>query len=177
MSEFKFTAAAVPQTPVEVETHPVVPSPPRSDAERITEARAVAIQRSRESNAMTNLFGRHLPHSYYEDFGFGSAWFAHHIYFLASDILKTACEGTRLPLAESDRFDLRTGMFDGIRLASGETFSISDLMKLYSERIRELGISEARLEEWAARLSSWQEDHAFYNLSFEEKMAKFKEPR
>jgi hypothetical protein len=171
MSKFKFDPAqVVPQAQVEVDSLPSIPSAPRSDAERITDARATCQQIHRTNNSVTNTYGLHLRPEFYKDSGHGSCWLAMHISHLAQ-LIQTRVAGQLVPIGQDHTFDPRNGIFD----CPG--YTLFDLTVAYKQRINELGISEARLEEWAARLSSWQEDHAFYNLSFEEKMAKFKEPR
>jgi hypothetical protein len=175
MSEpFRFSAAARPQAEVRVDIPVETPGPILFDADRIAAARAIGIAHSRERNAPGAEYGWGYPPSHYQDFGFGSAWFAHHVWFLATYILEATCEGTRLPLGESHRFDPRTGLFDGIRLASGVTFSISDLITVYKLRIKELGLSEPLLEEWSAQIHSREDDRKFYALDFAGRMETFK---
>ena len=152
-------------------------APKGSDASRIAQARVLCMARRRESQASASALGFDTGNNspaYYKDLGNGSAWLARHILYLAQLINTPASliDGKYLRSAES--FNPVTGMFES------ETHSVTDmslahLTARYRHRISELGISEALLEERSAELHSISEDVAFRNLSFDEKMATFRE--
>jgi hypothetical protein len=165
MSNFKFDPAQVrPQVQVVVDSTPAVPTSPRSEAERIDNARAESIARHRANNSSSNQFCLDYDPSYYQDFGNGSYWLAKHISYFAQ-LIGTRINGT---LVQSRTFNTRTGIFEG------PGYSLSDLTVAYKLRIKELGISEALLEEYNNKRCSWRESRDFYCLTFEEQMERFR---
>jgi hypothetical protein len=166
MSEpFKFSGAATPQTPVAVESKPVVLGSPE---ERISAARAKCLDINRQ-NAKSNPGMPQLSPEHFQDTGHGSAWLAKHLLFLATE-LQTTVEGRRIPLGASGTFSPKTGKFPDLG------FNLSDLSKALHARIQELGISMAKLEEWAATPHSLQANREYYSMTFDERCALWKEP-
>jgi hypothetical protein len=174
MSNFKFNVGAVtPQTPVTVnDGETIAPRPVRSASERIEAARAICIAADRESNSPSQDWGQHLPSRFFQDFGHGSCWLARHIYFLATLIETRYAHGKLIPLGHAQSFDPSSGIFEAL-----DGMSLFTLTAFYKLRIKELGISEVLLEEWAARIHTIVEDAEFYALPFEGRMATFKESK
>jgi hypothetical protein len=173
-NEFKFSQAVKPQTPVTVESTPSRVAESRSDDERIEAARALAIEKLRQS--ATSEFGclagrspRYID-AYFQSgpAGYPSCWLAKHLYFLAS-VIETKIAGKLLPIGGDESYDGATGTF-----ASLGGFSFGALLNAYHARIVELGISEAALEEWCVNPGGWRESNAFYALSFEQRLERFK---
>ena len=76
--------------------------------------------------------------------------------------LQTTVEGRRIPVGTSGTFSPKTGKFTGLG------FNLSDLSKALQGRVQELGISMAKLEEWAATPHSLQADREYYSMMFDE---------
>jgi hypothetical protein len=174
-NEFKFSQAVTPQTPVTVESTPSRAIESRSDAERIEAARARAVEKLRQSanSEFSSLAGRSPRYidAYFQSgpAGYPSCWLAGHIYFLAQ-LIETQMAGKPLPIGGAESYVGATGTF-----ASLGGFSFDALLKAYHARIAELGISQAMLEEWNVGPHDWQASNAFYALSFDERMATFRE--
>jgi len=166
MSEqpFKFSAAAVPQAPVAINDKPRAVL---THAERIDAARAVAIQHDRESNADPNFGGQHTP-SFFIDYGKGSRWLARHITHLAQ-MIDTKIAGKSIVLGQTDSFNPATGIFEAL-----DGLSLFDLTVAYKIRVKELGLSEALLEEYAAQIHTRDEDAKFCGLPFAVRMELFR---
>jgi hypothetical protein len=162
------------KTPVAVESTPSRAGESRSDSERVEAARAIAIDKLRQSanSEFSSLAGRSPRYidAYFQSgpSGSPSCWLAGHIYFLAQ-LIGTQITGKSLPLGGAESYDGATGTF-----ATLGGFSFDALFKAYQARIAELGISEAALEEWCPNPGDWQESNAFHALSFEQQMARFK---
>lgn len=165
MSEFKFNPAEVsPLSSVVAESKAVVLGSPE---ERIAAARAKGLQISRQ-NAKSNPGMPQPSPDYYIDGGHGSPWLANHLLFLATE-LQTTVEGRRIPVGTSGTFSPKTGKFTGLG------FNLSDLLKALQGRVQELGISMAKLEEWAGTPHSLQADREYYSMMFDERCALWKE--
>ena len=165
MSEFKFDPSEIePQTSIVAEEHP---RPVGSPEERIAAARAKGLQISRQ-NAKANPGMPQPSPDYYIDGGHGSPWLAKHLLFLATE-LHTSIEGQRIPIGTSGTFSSKTGKFTGLG------FNLSDLLKALHQRVSELGISMAKLEEWAATPHSLQANREYYSMTFDERLALWKE--
>lgn len=175
MSEFKFTAAVTPQADVVVDaaSKSARPATVMPNATRIEAARAIAIESSRRALNPSSDFNPGYSPAYYQAYfqewaGKPSCWMACHIYFLA-ELIETRMAGKPLPIGGDESYDGATGTF-----ASLGGFSFDALLEAYHARIAQLGISEVLLEEWNVQPRGWQESNAFYALSFDERMAKFK---
>jgi hypothetical protein len=174
VSEFKFNPNAVePQAPVQVDGVVVTPKPRLSHSERITNARAVAIQHDRASNADPTYGGLHHPAFFIDSNGHGSPWLARHILFMAQLINTPAGLIDGKYLRDSQSFDPNTGVFE----SASSPLSLVDLIAAFKLQIRELGLSQAMLEEWLATIHSREEDQAFYALDFAGRMDGFKESK
>jgi hypothetical protein len=167
-NNFKFSPAAVPQAEVVVE---VKPAPVLgSDDERIATARAVGIQHDRASNADPNFGGRHHPAFFLDPKGLGSAWLARHILFMAQLIDTPASLINGKYLRDSNEFDPCTGIFE----STSSPLSLFELTVVFKLRIRELGLSQVLIEEWASTIHTIADDKEFYAMGFEARMQLFK---
>lgn len=164
---FKFSVAAVPQTLLQVDGSTDASKTVLSDAERISAVRAVAIQHDRESNADPNFGGYHSP-AFFVDYGKGSGWSARRVMHLAQ-LLETRIGGTLIPLGAAHSFNPATGIFESL-----DGLTLFDLTVAYKLRIKELGLSGARLEEFASTIHPYAEENEFYALPFEEKLKRFR---
>lgn len=172
--EFKFNAAEVSlQAPVQVEGSEAKQFrvvEPRSDTERITAARAIAVQHDRESNADPTWGGLHRP-EFFQDYGHGSGWLARHILFMAQAINTPAGLIHGQYLRDSSSYNPSTGVFE----TESSPLSLVDLTVAFKLQIHALGLSQVLIEEWAAQIQSLEEDRAFYAKDFAGRMATFRE--
>ena len=173
MSDFKFDLSAVrPQTPIsiagEVQNQPLVaPTIPMTDTERLAAIRQRGIDLDKQSNTDPHFGGNHSV-EYFVDKGHGSCWLAAHLCWLA-EFIHAEVGGESCRFKWRWDFDPLTGMF------TKEGFPLTVLDAVYRRRCIDLGISQLKLEEFAVTRMPWQEAKAFYALSFEQKMSKFKD--
>ena len=147
MSEFTFNPTSVtPQASVVAETKPSQASTPRTDADRITSARARGIARSKDSNAGPYSFGHDA--SYWQDFAGPetSAWDAAVLVSIANVIEAPILKRSHF-IWQGEHYDARTGQFN---LSDTPPITISELKDATDARIVELGLSKAAIWEWYA---------------------------
>lgn len=158
-----------------VSTEPViVPEPPKpllSDEERITNARAAALQLTKDSD----LIGFVRPQDYYVSYvGPESSEYDW-------DLLRSKALLLELPklmrggwINLGGEYHRRSGQWININ-RNDPWVPIGDLRRAVDTRIVELGISRARLEEYFATTQTIAEEVYWRHLSFESRMSRLKE--
>ena len=133
----------------------------RSDAERIADARARGIARSKDSSAHPT-YGFGHPASYWQDFAGSetSGWDAAVLVCIAN-ILESPILKRSKSVWQAKHYEVRTGQFN---LSDTPPVSIQDLKDAIQNRIDELGLSLAAIWEWYADIREpigrewWRED-------------------
>jgi hypothetical protein len=128
------------------ESKPSRSAQPRTDAERIADARSQAIARSKVTNAPGAQYGFGYDESHYQDFNAGpetSRWDAGQLRYIA-EILETPIL-KRSKYAWREHYEPWTGMFN---LSDGPSGSIQELKSAVDARIVELGLSKPLIWEW-----------------------------
>ncbi len=151
MNDFKFNRTQVtPQTVLAVEGSDLAPrtARPQSDAQRIADARARAMQRSKDNNKPGAMYGFEYPDSHYTDYAGPetSNWDAGVLVCIA-EILEAPILGRSRFVWSTDHYDVRTGQFN---LTDTAPVAIEELKAAIDGRIAELGLSKVRIWEWFA---------------------------
>jgi hypothetical protein len=150
---------------------------PRSDAERIADARARHMAGVKERNAPEARYGFGFDPSYYQDFAGAetSCFDAAHLEYVAG-LLQVETPAWPRPTGRfTRRYDPRTAQWEfGGELISAPPVTIQQLRDAIDSRIAELGLSKVKIWEGLGECGS--KDHKpFHLLSFEEKMQLFRE--
>jgi hypothetical protein len=174
MSDFTFNMADVaPQTEVVVATKLIQSRIAKSqtDDARIADAKARLMARSK-ANSADPIYGSHTHQSYWQDFAAPetSAYMFDQLMFQLGFLEDPKWEYLSHNYRDGN-YNRRTGIWT----RGDQQISIQDLKDSLAQRIAELSISEMLLAEYLAVPHSWQEDKAFWNLSFEERMLRFKQ--
>jgi hypothetical protein len=116
----------------------------RSDAERISAARAASIQWCKKSNSFGDGFG--YDESHYQDFAGSetSCWDAMHLVYIAR-ILETPILKCSKFVWDYQHYDPRKGAFT---LSDAPAVTIAELKAAIDARIGELGLSKPLIWEW-----------------------------
>jgi hypothetical protein len=182
VSNFKFSPAATPQTAVEVsaltahgrvvrDRSHVARTEVASDAERIADAKARTKALVKENNLPGAEYGFDYLPEYFKDCSGPetSTYDFEHVFF----VLRFLEDSKFLHLSLNHR-DGSYNSLTGVWTRGDLKMSIGELKNAVQNRIRELGISEVLLAEYLAVPHGIVEGRAFDNLSFEEKMNRFR---
>lgn len=118
------------------------PAAPRTNASRISAAREISIAWSKSSNPFNN------GDSYWRDFAGPetSAYDAMHLVFIARLLEVPLLNRSKFIWDTPSCYNARTGMFNLSDAA--HPVSIAELKTAVTERVKELGLSEAKIWEW-----------------------------
>ena len=120
-----------------------------SDADRIASAKCQIVERSKASNAPGNFYGFHYGPKHFQD----------------SDGPETSMH----------HFELVVFLLQLLAAAPAPHATLAEMKAKLEGRIRELGLSEPLIWEWLAEPLSPTDDRAFWQKSFDERIAQFKQ--
>jgi len=171
-NDFQFNPTqVVPQTSVEVTREPQQyrDAKSKTDAARITSAKARAMHMCKDSNPVGGQYGFEYPPSYYEDFAGPntSEYEFKHLLFILYFLHDPKF------IKASLNYDGGYNSLTGVWIRGTSQISIQDLNVAVAERIAELGITEVLLLEYLAVPHGIAEYQHFGHLSFEKRMERF----